>query len=515
MKVKNLFKKQNTKWFILGFVSVLVACLLGYLVYKSFQGEKYDVKMASGADIAGLDPTKKEHTQTAVGDRLFRCVHDTLLGVDVKTGQLTNKLAKSYTKNGDKVTFELRDDTYFHNGEKVTYEDVEFSVKKGKENKHPQFLNAVKEMKKLENNKFEVTLKNDVVFWDFYFTNLIRILSKKAVEKDGDKGLKVGAGPYKLKQWKQKEFISLELFDKYYDKDFCQKGPKKLLIKVIADQDTVLQELEKGNIDATFNYPSEKINDLKARNPKNLKIVESNSVTTQYCYINKKTTPKNVREAMVKALDVPKYLKDLKLPVTQLESYVPKGLIGYDETLQHHPTDVQGAKNIVNNLTPEQKKLKLVVGQGKPLEVPNKIVEALREVGFTVELKTLEFNTLCTQAGAPDNKINMLFLGESHELLYGHKALEDYFAGEESDNFCHVDDEDVPYLKNKIETAKTTNDLETFKTAVKEANKYVHDQFYVVPLYSQKNYALTTDKIKQGFEYDLFNRFDVTTIKKE
>jgi peptide/nickel transport system substrate-binding protein len=515
MTINKIFKKKNNKWFIVCCISVLVIVFFSYiLIYKSSHKEKYDSILSFDADIKGLDPTKKENTQTAVGNRYFCCVHDTLIGVDIQTGKLTNNLARAWAKDGDKVTFELREDAYFHNGEKVTYEDVEFSIKKGQENEHPQFINAVKEIKKINDNKFEVKLKDDVVFWHFYFTNFIRILNKKAIEKNPNEGIKVGAGPYKLKQWKQKESIELERFDKYYDKEFCQKGQEKLLIEIITDPDTALTKLEQGEIDAIIGYPSSKINDLKDNQPKNVKIFENDTFNCSYCYINKQSTSLEARKAIFKALDVPKYIQDLKLPVQTLESYIPKGLIGHDKDLQHHPTDIQGAKNIVKNLPLQEKKLKLVVSKGASLGIPNKIVEDLKEVGFEAQLEILEFNILIERSEADNSDINMLFIGEFHETLYGHKALEDYFSGG-SDNFCHVDEQDIPNLKNKIEIAKITNNEEEYAKTVKEINKYIHDQFYVIPLSSNKSYILTKDNIKKGFESDSFARFDITKIRKE
>ncbi|PEH36180.1 ABC transporter substrate-binding protein [New Jersey aster yellows phytoplasma] len=269
------------------------------------------------------------------------------------------------------MTFTLRNNAYFHNGEKVTFEDIEFSINRGKENKNDMY-SFVENIQKIDNIQFKITLKNDVVFWDFYFTHFIRILNKKAVEKNPNESLKIGTGPYKLKEWVPNDFILLERFDKYYNGETSNNAPEKILIKIIPDPDTVLQEIEQGNIDATFNYPFERITDLESQKLSNIKIIEGEGISAQYCYINKQSTTLEVRKAITKALDISKYIKDLQLKANPLESYIPNGLIGYDKNLKHNPTNVEEAKEIIKTLPIENKTLKLGIAQSKPLDLTKK-----------------------------------------------------------------------------------------------------------------------------------------------
>ncbi|PWV43787.1 MAG: hypothetical protein DF280_00145 ['Brassica napus' phytoplasma] len=116
---------------------------------------------------------------------------------------------------------------------------------------------------------------------------------------------------------------------------------KNILIKIIPDPDTVLQEIEQGNIDATFNYPFERITDLESQNYQTLKLLKAKAFLLNIVYINKQSTTLEVRKAITKALDISKYIKDLQLKANPLESYIPNGLIGYDKNLKHNPTNVE------------------------------------------------------------------------------------------------------------------------------------------------------------------------------
>ncbi|MBS2993820.1 ABC transporter substrate-binding protein ['Santalum album' aster yellows phytoplasma] len=513
--MKNYLKKQNTKYFIVGFVLVLITVFLSYIVYQSFQKENYDLIEAFNADIKGLDPTKEENTITTVGNNFFRHTHDTLLEMDGTN--FKKKLAKDFKKEGTKITFELRENLYFHNGEKLSFEDVEYSIQKGIQNGNKNFQN-IEKVNKLDNNKFEVILKKDYLNWSHPFTNYIRILNKKAVEKNYNEGIKIGTGPYKLKKRKEKESISLELFDKYYDKDFCSNGLKKILIKIIEDPNTALTQLEQGKIDAIIGYPSAKINDLKARRLPNIKIIEQGTFTAAYCYINAKNTDEETRKAIIKAVDVPKYIQELKLPVNPLESSLPPGLIGYDEKLKHHPTNIEDAKNIVKKLSLEEKKLKLYMSNGGNKEMPKKITEALKAVGFETQLEEIEFNTLLDKVkNKNENDTNILFLGENFESLFGNNYFVDYYLSDSKIHCCHINDFKINdhELEKMIKEAKEETNLDKYEEIVKKINQHIHDKFYIIPLTQPKSYNLTTNKIKQGFEADSFNNFDITKVKKE
>ncbi|WP_341833535.1 ABC-type peptide transport system, substrate-binding protein [Candidatus Phytoplasma asteris] len=512
-----MIKKQNIKLLILGFIAIFIIVIFTYhLVKDSIENkDNTTIKIASNTDINGLDPTKKEFSQTAIGNRFFRCIHDNLLSVKIdeqNNEKIITKLVDKCEKKGKEITFTLRNNAYFHNGEKVTFEDIEFSINRGKENKNDMY-SFVENIQKIDNIQFKITLKNDVVFWDFYFTHFIRILNKKAVEKNPNESLKIGTGPYKLKEWVPNDFILLERFDKYYNGGTRNNAPEKILIKIIPDPDTVLQEIEQGNIDATFNYPFERITDLESQKLSNIKIIEGEGISAQYCYINKQSTTLEVRKAITKALDISKYIKDLQLKANPLESYIPNGLIGYDKNLKHNPTNVEEAKEIIKTLPIEKKTLKLGIAQSKPLDLTKKIVEGLREVGFTVELEQMEFNALIEKS-INTNDLNILFMGENYDLEYGHKVLCDYFIQGKGYNFCHVDEKDENKIKNNLEAGLKAKDSKTFEKSVQDVNKYIHDQFYIIPLYSSKNFTITTSKIQKGLKTNKFGHFDITQIKK-
>ncbi|MGL9687826.1 MAG: hypothetical protein ACQBVK_03525 [Candidatus Phytoplasma sp. TWB_XP] len=127
-----------------------------------------------------------------------------------------------------------------------------------------------------------------------------------------------------------------------------------------------------------------------------------------------------------------------------------------------------------------------------------------------------EFNTLCVEAAKTNSSYDMIFLGENYESKWGHKVLRDYFlTNNNPNNFCHIDNADKQHIEDKLLQAEKETNEEKYTDLLNEISEYIHNQFYVIPLYSPPSYVITTTNIQQGFNCDRFSRFDFTKIKKE
>ncbi|MGL9687824.1 MAG: ABC transporter substrate-binding protein [Candidatus Phytoplasma sp. TWB_XP] len=141
-------------------------------------------------------------------------------------------IKKQYEKNlvelvnQEKTLLKFRlKDVYFHNDTKVTIEDIQFTIERGKQNKHPQF-EEIKTITKINKTEFEIELKQETPYWHFTFCNFIRILNEKAAKENPNEGLKIGAGPYKLVNYVKGDKIEMELFEKYHNKTTIPGSPR-------------------------------------------------------------------------------------------------------------------------------------------------------------------------------------------------------------------------------------------------------------------------------------------------
>lgn len=514
-------KKNKNIYISVGALTVIILIILWWHLFpnKKHEDDKDTIKIAVISDIQGFDITSPENTFSTYSNRYLRLVHDTLL--EEKEGKIISKLAKlvesDANQNQDKtlLKFELRDDILFHNGENITTDDVIFTIERGHKNKHPQF-EEIKAIKRINNIEFEIELKEKTPYWHFTFCNFIRILNKKAVEENEEKGLQIGTGPYKLVEYKSNDEIKMEKFNNYYNKDTIKDSPKTIIFKINKNNDTNLQQVENGSLDACLDYPSHKIQIIKDKLSHSVEVVENKDVSARYLYINKDKTSLETREAISWSLDIEKIISDLEIPAQKLKTFLPETLKGFDNELDAYPTNFLQAKKYVQKLDKTAKKLKIGCITKSEYLFEHKIIEQLRKVGFIIEFAPMDFKALLTEAKKDNSSYNMIFLGENYESKWGHKVLRDYFlTNNNPNNFCHIDNDDKSHIENKLLQVEKETSEEKYTNLLKEISQYIHKEFYVIPLYSYPNYVITSKNIKQGFKSDLFSHFDFTKIIKK
>jgi peptide/nickel transport system substrate-binding protein len=177
------------------------------------------------------------------------------------------------------------------------------------------------------------------------------------------------------------------------------------------------------------------------------------------------------------------------------------------------------AKRIVKQLSEEDTKIKLGYPGKESPNLPNKIAETLTNAGFLVTTEQTEFNAFLTEIKQPSSSFNMVLLGELHEMDYGHKALCDYFLSDAEYAFSHIQYGDgsdkikSKLIDSKLKTAQKEISQDTYKTLIKEVQKILNDEVYVIPIYEGKVYFLKSSKIKD-FTCDIFYRINWEKIKK-
>ncbi len=521
-------KIKNNKKLVIIVSSVLLGVLLvcgALFFYKRGKGTdnkaKKIVNVVCEADIKGCDPTNKEDSSSAISHRFFLAVHDTLIVNDNVNKKIVGRLAEKWNKEGKEITFTLRDNIFFHNGKPVTAEDVVFSLQKGINNNNNDYSDMIQDLQVVDNKNVKVTIKNDFLWWNYFFDQY-RILCKSEVEADNDKGLKVGAGPYKLVNYERNDKISFELFENYWNKDAIKESSEELIFKIQQSFETTLQEIEAGTIDLTPYVPSVEVNTLKEKISsgalQGLEIVENESAYGLQIYMNAARTKKSARQAISLALNFPPMLSALQLPGTPLHTYVPSLLVGHNEQIERE-YDMDAAKKIVRGLSAEDKKIKLGYSSKESSQLPNKIAESLREAGFDVTTEKADFNAFLAEVKEPVCSYNMVLLGEFHEIGYGHKALCDYLLKDAVYPLSHIQQGDATdqakgeVIDSKLRQAQKESNLDTYKTLVKEVQQILNDEVYVIPIYEGKVYFLKSSKIKD-FTCDIFYRIDWEKIKK-
>jgi peptide/nickel transport system substrate-binding protein len=193
-------------------------------------------------------------------------LHDALVKAMPDSKQAPS-LAESFSASEDGLSYEfvLRKGAVFHNGDPVTADDVKFSFER--------YRGATQSLLKQRVAAVEIPDAQHVRFrlkepWpDFlsYYAGVSGaawIVPRKYVTQVGAEGFKrspIGAGPYRFVSFKPGVELVLEAFEGYW-----RHPPyiKRLVMKVIPEEDTRLVALKQGEIDIAYSIRGELAREL-------------------------------------------------------------------------------------------------------------------------------------------------------------------------------------------------------------------------------------------------------------
>jgi peptide/nickel transport system substrate-binding protein len=167
-------------------------------------------------------------------------------------------LAQSWevAPDGLSVTLHLVKNALFHDGQPVTSEDVAFSIMAIKAN-HPfqTMLEAVDKVDTPDPFTVVIRLSHPNPALLLAMSPALMPILPKHVYGDGQDlkthpaNLKpIGSGPFKLTEYKQGEYYTLEKFDKF----FIPGRPKldKIVVRLVSDPNAAIVSLERGDVHA-------------------------------------------------------------------------------------------------------------------------------------------------------------------------------------------------------------------------------------------------------------------------
>jgi peptide/nickel transport system substrate-binding protein len=205
------------------------------------------------------DPGILAFDAVGIGTYTFtRLIYDGLFRIRPTTrtvSSLDPGAAQSWdVSQGGKVwTFHLRKGIQFSDGSPLTAADVKYSIETIKKSKYSEsiFLSEIKGVETPDPGTVVITLdRADLGFWPT-MAEIIDIYPMKDVLKVGEKAFQhhpVGSGPYEVQNWTVNQSVTYVRNPHYW-------GPKppfdKIVIKIVPDQSTAVDELLAGTIDAT------------------------------------------------------------------------------------------------------------------------------------------------------------------------------------------------------------------------------------------------------------------------
>lgn len=443
-------------------------------------------RIALSGGLDRLDPTMSANGTDLV---IMSQIYETLLEIDPQTGQLTPKLAESYSAKSPTVwEIKLRRDVKFQDGTPMTAADVKFTLERildrSLASAHYSQLTSIAEVRAIDDYTVEIeTAAPDPVLMrrmqPIGGSGRVFIASKahfEGLSPEEASNQPMGTGPYRLESWQKGASLTLVRNEDYWGvKPEIEKG----VFTFIPENATRVNALLQGEVDVIQRLPIADVERVKQS--QNAHVVASPNGLVHTLLVDSTKAPFDdidVRKAFAHALDVEDMVDGL------LGEYgralgVPLGpnVLQYDESIESYAYDPELSESLLEGKAPI--KLETFTSDGRYVNDRDfyQVINAqLGEVGFDISSQTLEWgrfiNMMQNRSGGPfyiigwdfgegdASKINS-FLESSSALSVTNDAEYDRL---------------VALAGQEIDEAKRTE-------IWKQVQQYVHDQYYVAAVW--------------------------------
>ncbi len=329
-------------------------------------------------------------------------------------GSMEGLLAETWERSDDGLTytFHLRDGVKFHNGEELKASDVVFSFERGMESSYvQQFFPNVESVEAPDDMTVVVTLSAPVSFFETLMAlPQTAIVSQKAVEEAGEDfgRAPVGTGPYQFDNWVSGSSITLKAFPDYWQGEAAIKNCE---YRIITDSTTGIIALQNGEVD--FFYELAATEKQTCDDDPNLNYEEGAGTSYEHVIINnenEKLKDVNLRRALAYATD-----KESIITVATngsgvlAESQVSPDMELYCADVKGYPFDIEAAKEcMAESAYPDGVTLTLQVNSGYREDIAQILQANYAEIGVTLEIKVLEFNTVTSNLMNGDYELALI-----------------------------------------------------------------------------------------------------------
>ena len=260
------------------------------------------------------DPLKLRHLDTVYSQMVL----EWLVLPSPKSGQLQPNLATSWELVPDKSYYDihLRKGVKFHDGTDFNAQAVKWNLDRALKSKRQEF-EKVTSIDVID----DYTVRLNLSVWDNRILNDLwhdaaLIISPTAFEKNGADWAAthpVGTGPYQFKDYKAKQYIKVEKFDGYWDKDLPYLDGIECI--QIPDPMTFMAAMKRGDINGTFGMNLVTVMQLEKTGKYN--ILVRNGIPLSKALTFNSTSPdspwsdKRMRQALEYAIDKEKIVNSL------------------------------------------------------------------------------------------------------------------------------------------------------------------------------------------------------------
>ena len=457
-------------------------------------GDGSSITIGIPQDLDSLDP----HLNEAAGTKeiLFN-VYEGLVKAD-KDGELNPAVASAVTpsEDGKVYTVTLRDNVKFHDGSTVTAEDVKFSLERAADDSiasyYASWFTNVDSIEINDDKTLTITLKEADT--DFLFNLTAPIMPAK--NEDPSKNV-IGTGPYKFVSWTPQEEIVLVKNDDYWG---TPANITNVTIKIIADGDTIVTNLNGGSIDFFARLTTAQVDQLSD----DFDVYEGTMNLVQALYLNNDVEPFNdpkVRQALCYATDRQGVLDlafDGKGTIISSSMFPAFGKYYMEELNDVYPYDEAKAKELLAEAGyPNGFSFTITVPSNYQPHVDTAQVlsDQYKKIGIDAKIKLVEWDTWLSDVYT-DRKFESTVIGVDAPSMTA-SALLSRFESSAHNNFINFNSPEYDEVYNK---ALATSDDKTRTEGFKECEKILTNEAANVYIQDMASFVAINKKFG-GYEF--------------
>ncbi len=507
---------------ILASVFIFTACKKNNIdESKKVENNDNIIRTAIKSDIQTMDIDK-----TSNNYMIPLNIFDRLVEVELNdngTSKIIPSLATSWdiSEDGKVYTIKLRENVKFHNGEAFTAEDVIYSLNrmvnlKGAVNS--DYVSQIEGFEDVQNGNtdslsglsiiddYTIQIKLKEAYSGFMSSLAAApasILDKTTTINAGDKfGVEpeytVGTGPFKVKEWKLNDHISLVKNEAYWQAAPSIDGVEIKVLPDVETQNIMFRngELDILDLDYMVDYIPKYKEDFKDR------LVSTQRVGITFLNFNQAIKPfdnPNIRKAISMAIDRKAIIEAMYQDNASLENGIfPRGLIGYNENLKALEYNPDKAKEILAKENyPNGFEMELASNQASSdtvqaiLEI---ISEQLSLIGIKADVKAYDEATwLATRRSGQLPSSIATWTADYNDP---DNFIYTFFGNLENSKLRSINYSDEDIMQRVQKAKAILNQDERIKEYQALEEQIVQKDYAWLPMYSRKHYYALSQKVK-------------------
>ena len=247
---------------------------------------------------------------------IMNLIYDGLFEID-ENYNVEPRLVETYTKSSDgkSINIKLKSDATWHNNKDLTSSDVNFTVdliKKIKDNPYSDLVGNIKSIQINDSKNFTINLNENDPFiiekLTFPIVSKDKLSSLKTDEVNKYKNNLLGNGPYKIKEYVDRQYMILERNEKYFGD--LPENRKEIFVKMVPDKESQTEMVLSLDSDIASVTLSE-LSKFEKKKEFNITNYEGrNYEMVIFNYDNEFLNDVNFRKAIISAIDRKQLLKE-------------------------------------------------------------------------------------------------------------------------------------------------------------------------------------------------------------